>query len=218
MDHNIGATVTYPPITPPTLPPINPIICNIDSNSFECIICGEGQGIGPVLSGKYGSASFTPCFNSIILATFSLVAFIILLYKFVVTCRLSFRSSRRRKSISLDIENGTSENNNGYSPLLDNDYNPYEDPQQVKQNENNSSNAQPDDRKEKENKNKSNVYNVGMYDFASANSTKNGTLEEDIEKKVHVLDDNIIFQNNIDNNGNVEVKQNDSPNIKSRRK
>ena len=51
MDHNIGATVTYPPITPPTLPPINPIICNIDSNSFECIICGEGQGIGPVLSG-----------------------------------------------------------------------------------------------------------------------------------------------------------------------
>ena len=216
MDHNIGATVTYPPITPPTLPPINPIICNIDSNSFECIICGEGQGIGPVLSGKYGSASFTPCFNSIILATFSLVAFIILLYKFVVTCRLSFRSSRRRKSISLDIENGTSENNNGYSPLLDNDYNPYEDPQQVKQNENNSSNAQPDDRKEKENKNKSNVYNVGMYDFASANSTKNGTLEEDIEKKVHVLDDNIIFQNNIDNNGNVEVKQNDSPTAKAK--
>ena len=52
MDHNIGATVTYPPITPPTLPPINPIICNNDSIVLM-YNCGEGQGIGPVLSGKY---------------------------------------------------------------------------------------------------------------------------------------------------------------------
>ena len=199
-------TVTYPPISPPTQAPINTLVCNTNSNSIQCIICGEGQGIGPVLSGKYGSASFTACFNSIILVAFSLLSFTILFCKFINLCKLSLRGSRRRKSISLDVENG-----GAYSSLLDNDYNPYEDPQQeVSKSDNDNTNNTKYDNNNltthnfngNESNKPPNVYDVGLHDFASAYA-KNVV---DIEKKT-------TFPNDMDN-GNVEVKQNGSPTAK----
>ena len=40
-------------------------ICQ-DRQSFECFVCGLGQGIGPVLQGEDGGASFSHCFEAVI--------------------------------------------------------------------------------------------------------------------------------------------------------
>lgn len=50
--------------------------CTSTSETIECRICGPGQGIGPVLTGKYGSASFTMCFQSIVFLSVILILLI----------------------------------------------------------------------------------------------------------------------------------------------
>ena len=40
--------------------------CNANTKSFECFVCGTGQGFGPLLKGEYGYSSFTTCFQSVV--------------------------------------------------------------------------------------------------------------------------------------------------------
>lgn len=159
LDTGAGNYATAVPSAPTTKAPANALVCNTGTNTFQCMICGEGQGIGPVLSGQYGSASFTACFNAIVLLTFSSICLVLLVFKFAKGWRKSFGTFRRRKSVSLDLERGRS--NSGYSPLLDSSYNPYENISAT-----NSNNA------DNENQGTSNIYDVGMNDFVSPPSSR----------------------------------------------
>lgn len=50
--------------------------CMPETSTFECLLCGVGQGIGPILNGEYGSASFTACFESTVALSLIFVLFL----------------------------------------------------------------------------------------------------------------------------------------------
>ena len=54
LQFHVGTDAAYyatpAPSAPTTKAPVNTLVCNAGTNTFQCVICGEGQGIGPVLS------------------------------------------------------------------------------------------------------------------------------------------------------------------------